>query len=62
MSSGGLYCPYCGEWIEIYVDPGGATRQDYIEDCSVCCRPIRIQARLDHESGEADIVGSAEDD
>lgn len=32
-------CPYCGEQIEILVD-GSVARQEYIEDCSVCCRPI----------------------
>ncbi|TDJ46970.1 MAG: CPXCG motif-containing cysteine-rich protein [Gammaproteobacteria bacterium] len=35
-------CPFCGESITIVVDlsvPG----QDYIEDCFVCCRPIRIR-------------------
>jgi len=34
-------CPYCGETIELVIDPSesGST---YIEDCSVCCRPISI--------------------
>jgi len=37
-------CPFCGEWIDVWVDPGGADVQEYIEDCSVCCRPIRFVA------------------
>lgn len=32
-------CPYCGEEIEIVVD-GSVDHQQYVEDCSVCCRPI----------------------
>jgi hypothetical protein len=32
-------CPYCGEAIELLVDASAGT-QRYIEDCSVCCRPI----------------------
>jgi hypothetical protein len=36
-----LYCPYCGETIEIVVD-GSLEQQSYIEDCSVCCRPIEL--------------------
>ncbi|NCQ34286.1 CPXCG motif-containing cysteine-rich protein [bacterium] len=36
-------CPYCGESIEIFVDCS-VPRQQYIEDCSVCCRPIVITA------------------
>jgi len=34
-------CPYCGERIEIQADRSGG-RQRYIEDCSVCCRPIEV--------------------
>lgn len=39
-----VQCPFCGEVIEIWVDPGGPSLQEYVEDCSVCCRPIRIVA------------------
>lgn len=34
-------CPYCGEQIELLVDCSVAT-QEYVEDCSVCCRPIVV--------------------
>ena len=36
-----IQCPYCGEAIELYVDCS-VRRQVYIEDCSVCCRPITV--------------------
>ena len=36
-----LGCPYCGEVIEVVVD-ASLEQQDYIEDCSVCCRPMRL--------------------
>jgi hypothetical protein len=36
-----LQCPYCGEQIEITID-SSAGDQQYIEDCSVCCRPIEL--------------------
>ena len=36
-----VHCPYCGELIEMAVD-GSAGSQAYIEDCSVCCRPIEV--------------------
>ena len=36
-----FYCPYCSEQIsmllETYYD-----EQSYIEDCEVCCQPIKI--------------------
>jgi hypothetical protein len=37
-------CPHCGELIDTFPDPGGGERQEYVEDCSVCCRPIRFIA------------------
>lgn len=38
-----LNCPYCGEPVEIDIDEGGASRQSYVEDCSVCCRPWNVK-------------------
>jgi hypothetical protein len=32
-------CPYCGERIQVLLEPGEAGQQ-YTEDCQVCCRPI----------------------
>ncbi|MGE4233001.1 MAG: CPXCG motif-containing cysteine-rich protein [Bacteriovoracia bacterium] len=36
-----IECPFCGEMITIVVDTS-VNQQSYIEDCSVCCRPIQI--------------------
>ena len=36
-----IHCPYCGEKIEILID-SSIDEQSYIEDCSVCCRPIEL--------------------
>ena len=40
-----VVCPYCGEEIEITVDPGSGSNQAYVEDCPVCCSPwmVRVQ-------------------
>ena len=51
MSVGGLEqraisCPYCGESIQVLIDPEEAG-QAYIEDCQVCCRPITIKVVID---------------
>ncbi|WP_372876624.1 CPXCG motif-containing cysteine-rich protein [Spongiibacter marinus] len=35
------YCPYCGERIELLIDPSLAG-EPYVEDCEVCCRPMRV--------------------
>jgi hypothetical protein len=36
-----IRCPYCGETMEIVLDPS-AGPQSYIEDCRVCCQPMGI--------------------
>ena len=35
-----IYCPHCGEMIELVVDP--SADQEYIEDCQVCCCPMMV--------------------
>ena len=35
-----IQCPHCGESIEVDVEPM-AEDQSFIEDCSVCCKPIQ---------------------
>ena len=39
-----ITCPSCWEGIDIELDLSGEG-QDYVEDCSVCCRPMRISLR-----------------
>jgi hypothetical protein len=34
-------CPYCGAPISMILEPL-YSRQEYIEDCEVCCNPIQI--------------------
>lgn len=53
-----IECPYCGEWLEITLDPS-ISSQVYIEDCQVCCRPIQI--RIVFEEGEAQVNAEAID-
>ncbi len=44
-----VYCPYCNEMVEIAIDPGGGSAQEYVEDCEVCCQPwtVNVQYRGD---------------
>ena len=44
-----ICCPYCGEEIDLVIDLGGGGSQEYIEDCAVCCKPIRIIVAVDEE-------------
>lgn len=40
-------CGACGERIVIPVDLSGGLRQQYVEDCPVCCRPNRLTVDWD---------------
>lgn len=40
-------CPYCGESVELLVDPAGGSDQAYVEDCEVCCRPWSVRVSVD---------------
>lgn len=37
-----FHCPYCWEMISMLMD-ASVPRQEYIEDCEVCCNPIKIE-------------------
>ena len=45
-----IQCPYCGEQIEVLVDYS-IRRQEYVEDCQVCCKPITLSISIDDEYG-----------
>ena len=60
LLSRNVSCPYCGEFIELSIDDS-VSDQDYFEDCSVCCRLIRIQLSVDFE-GECQVVVLRDDE
>lgn len=43
-------CPYCGEVVEVVLDPS-VEEQEYIEDCYVCCRPMILTVVADGQGG-----------
>ena len=40
MDVNGEVCPYCGEEVEIYVEPD--VRGTLVQDCEVCCNPWQL--------------------
>lgn len=42
-------CPHCGARISMVLDLS-VPEQTYIEDCEVCCNPIRIRYATDGEA------------
>ncbi|HEX5102583.1 MAG TPA: CPXCG motif-containing cysteine-rich protein [Pirellulaceae bacterium] len=42
-------CDWCGEEIVVPIDLSQGERQEYVEDCPVCCRPNVIGAEADED-------------
>lgn len=52
-------CDSCGEEIVVPVDVSAGAHQDYVEDCPVCCNPMRLHVEIEPD-GEARIEGEHE--
>jgi Cysteine-rich CPXCG len=55
-----IYCPYCGESIDVLID-NSSEPQSYYEDCSVCCTPILFILTED-ESGDIQVNVKRDDE
>lgn len=42
-------CPYCWEEISMLLDPS-IPKQQYVEDCEICCNPIEINLQFEEEA------------
>ena len=49
-----IACPYCGEEVEIYVEPDMAGT--FIQDCEVCCNPWRVRVSGRGEDREVHVT------
>jgi len=56
----GYVCAGCGEWNETTVDESAGRRQNYVEDCQVCCKPNLLRVSWDDEAGEFAILAELE--
>ena len=54
-------CPYCGETISVLIDDS-LPEQNYIEDCQVCCRPIRFVVTVAADGAFQVFVADENDD
>ncbi len=52
---GTFLCPYCLQINTILVDVSAGNSQELIEDCEVCCRPVRLSIDVDADVQEANI-------
>jgi hypothetical protein len=60
-TSATVACPYCGQPVEIALDPGSGTHQEYVEDCEVCCRPWNVSVAYQAD-GSASVDVEAADE
>jgi hypothetical protein len=56
----GSQCVGCGEWNDTLVDPSAGTKQMYVEDCQVCCKPNMLKVVWDKSAGEYTISAQLE--
>ena len=47
-------CPYCGEQVEIYVEPD--VRGTFVQDCEVCCNPWRVRVSRDRADRDVEVA------
>ena len=60
MYPAGWQCAGCFEWVETTVDPQGGSRQVYVEDCQVCCKPNVLTVVWDRTAAEYSITAELE--
>lgn len=56
---GSYVCGSCGEEIVVPLDPSAGERQQYVEDCPVCCSPNEVFVDYD-EDGSARVSSRPE--
>lgn len=42
-------CPFCFERISMILDVSISDHQSYVEDCEVCCNPIKVSYYCENE-------------
>jgi hypothetical protein len=48
-----ITCPYCGEEVEIYLEPD--VKGTLVQDCEVCCSPWLLRVVRDGEDRYVDV-------
>jgi hypothetical protein len=48
-----ILCPYCGQEVEIYIEPD--VKNTFVQDCEVCCCPWRVRVYGEGEDRSIDV-------
>lgn len=54
-------CPHCGADTDLMID-GSQGSQEYYEDCSVCCNPIRVVITSNELRDKLEVSVDADDE
>ena len=49
-----VICPYCGEEMEIYLEPD--IIGTLVQDCEVCCQPWQVRVSRDSDGRSVDVT------
>jgi len=49
-----VVCPYCGEQVEIYVEPD--VKGSFVQDCEVCCNPWQLRISSDGDERYVEVT------
>jgi hypothetical protein len=52
-------CPYCGEAVEIFVEPD--VHGSFVQDCEVCCNPWLVRVGAGEAEDEREVSVSRAD-
>lgn len=46
-------CPYCGEQVEVYLEPD--VSGSFVQDCEVCCNPWQLRVVWDGDDRSLEV-------
>ncbi|WP_199608653.1 CPXCG motif-containing cysteine-rich protein [Flocculibacter collagenilyticus] len=61
LKSQTIECPHCGHHIHVTIDSSQGD-QDYFEDCSACCNPIRLKLHIDEVRRKLELYVDSDDE
>ena len=60
MAEATYQCAGCGQWNDTLVDESAGRRQQYVEDCQVCCKPNVLDVRWSQAEARFLIIAELE--
>jgi hypothetical protein len=55
-----FWCAYCGRENDLLIDVSAGLHQQFVEDCTVCCRPNVVRVWIDSGTGDVAVESGAD--